>query len=141
MYFNWNSSSLSLLGIILETSCAIPFMNQIMINVLIRLKKVWKSERAYEVETGSPELTPGINLEMKPIKGWKINSIQITPNRLKTVCAKAALLAETLAGRAAMLAVMVVPMFSPKTIAAASSKGIHPLAHMIRVIAIVALDD
>ena len=36
---------------------------------------------------------------------------------------------------------MVVPIFSPSTIAAAISKGIHPWVHMMRVMATVALDD
>ena len=55
--------------------------------------------------------------------------------------AKAARRAETLPERAARLAVMVVPMFSPSTIAAAISKGIQPWVHMMRVMATVALDD
>ena len=42
---------------------------------------------------------------------------------------------------AAMLAVIVVPIFSPSTIAQAISKGIHPMLSMMRVIAIVADDD
>jgi hypothetical protein len=41
----------------------------------------------------------------------------------------------------AIFAVMVVPIFSPKTIAAAISKGIHPFVHIIKVIATVALED
>ncbi len=58
--------------------------------------------------------------------GWNSASTQITPIILKNVCAKAALLAETFPTAAAIFAVMVVPTFSPNTMAAASSKGIHP---------------
>ena len=36
---------------------------------------------------------------------------------------------------------MVVPTFSPSTMAAAMGKSIHPLEHMIRVSAMVAADD
>ena len=60
---------------------------------------------------------------------------------MNTRCDNAARLAEMFAGMAAMLAVMVVPMFSPSTIAAPSSNGIQPLAHITSVMAIVALDD
>ena len=66
---------------------------------------------------------------------------QITPNRLNMVCDIAARLACVLPTDAAMFAVMVVPMFSPRTIAAPISNGIHPLLHITRVRAMVALDD
>ena len=49
--------------------------------------------------------------------------------------------AETFAEIAAIFAVMVVPIFSPSTMAAAISKGIHPCVHIINVMATVALDD
>ena len=42
---------------------------------------------------------------------------------------------------AARFAVIVVPMFSPKTMEAAMSNPIQPFAHMTRVSAIVADDD
>ena len=42
---------------------------------------------------------------------------------------------------AAILAVMVVPIFSPSTIAQAMSNLIHPIFNIMRVNAIVALDD
>jgi hypothetical protein len=42
---------------------------------------------------------------------------------------------------AAMLAVIVVPMFSPNTIAQAMLNGIHPMLSMIKVMAMVADDD
>ena len=64
----------------------------------------------------------------------------ITPNTLNKRCAIAALRACVLAVSAARLAVMVVPMFSPNTSAAPSSKLIHPLAHIINVMAIVAAE-
>ena len=38
-------------------------------------------------------------------------------------------------------AVIVVPIFSPKIIAAATSKGSHPFAHIVNVMAIAALED
>ena len=46
-----------------------------------------------------------------------------------------------LAGIAATSAVMVVPMFSPKTIAAARSRVIQPFAAIVIVIAIATADD
>ena len=81
---------------------------------------------------------------MKPTslrKYGKTVSAQITPNMLNTVWARAALLAEVFPTEAAMLAVMVVPMFSPRTIAHAMSNLIHPIFSMMSVSAIVALDD
>jgi len=65
----------------------------------------------------------------------------ITPNTLNMVCESAARFAEGLPTEAAMLAVMVVPIFSPRTIAQAIGNGIHPMLSIIRVIAIVADDD
>ena len=65
---------------------------------------------------------------------------QITPTILNIVCARAALFADVFATAAAMFAVMVVPMFSPSTIATASLKSIRPEAARSIVIAIVALD-
>ena len=66
---------------------------------------------------------------------------QITPNTLNIVCDKAARLADGLPTEAAMLAVMVVPIFSPRTIAHAIGKGIHPMLSIIRVMAMVADED
>ena len=68
-------------------------------------------------------------------------STQITPQMLNIVCDKAARRAFVLAVRPAMLAVMVVPMFSPNTIAAPISNEIQPWLSMMSVIAIVADDD
>ena len=70
-----------------------------------------------------------------------MKSTQITPNTLKIKWDKAARLAEILADSAARFAVIVVPMFSPRIIAAADSNPNQPLEHMISVIATVALDD
>ena len=57
------------------------------------------------------------------------------------VCDIAARLACVFPTDAAMLAVMVVPIFSPKTIAQAMLNGIQPMLSMMSVIAIVADDD
>ena len=72
--------------------------------------------------------------------GANTQSTQITPTILKIVCARAALFAEVFATAAAMFAVIVVPMFSPRTIATASLKSMRPEAARSIVIAIVALD-
>ena len=55
--------------------------------------------------------------------GLKKTNAQITPNTLKMVCDKAAHLACVLPTDAAMFAVMVVPMFSPSTIATHFGEG------------------
>ena len=77
----------------------------------------------------------------KPKNGVNNINAQITPNTLKMVCDMAARLAEVLPTEAAMLAVMVVPMFSPSTMAHAMVKGIYPMLSMMRVIAMVADED
>ena len=74
------------------------------------------------------------------MKGWKTINTQMTPNTLKQKWANAARLACVLAVSAARLAVIVVPMFSPNTSAAPSSRLIQPLAHIINVIAMVAAE-
>ena len=68
-------------------------------------------------------------------------SIQITPIILNMVCTRAALLAFTLAPIDAKNAVIVVPIFSPKTMAAAVGKVIQPIEAIVMVIAIAALED
>ena len=73
--------------------------------------------------------------------GLKRINAQITPNTLNMVWDSAARLAEGLPTDAAIFAVIVVPMFSPRTIAHAIGNGIHPMLSMIRVIAIVADED
>ena len=65
----------------------------------------------------------------------------MTPNTLKIKWALAERLACIFPTKAARFAVMVVPMFSPKTIAAAISKGIQPLLAMTKVKAMAALED
>ena len=52
---------------------------------------------------------------------------QFQQNKLNNKCALAALFAETFATIAAIFAVIVVPIFSPNTIAAARLKGNIPL--------------
>ena len=68
-------------------------------------------------------------------------STQATPKRLKMVWEMAVRLAWTLPTEAAMFAAMVVPMFSPRIIAAASLNGITPVVTRIMMMAIVAADD
>ena len=70
---------------------------------------------------GSPKIEAVIH-PMSLRNQGKVMSAHTTPNTLKTVCAKAARLAEVLPTAAAILAVIVVPMFSPNTIAHAMSK-------------------
>ncbi|MPN60212.1 hypothetical protein SDC9_207937 [bioreactor metagenome] len=74
-------------------------------------------------------LVPKINitiLETTYMIGlYKIRT-HITPVTLNTVWANAALFADVLATVAAMFAVIVVPIFSPSTIAAAISNGSQP---------------
>ena len=72
--------------------------------------------------------------------GLNMISIQITPNTLNKVWASAARFAAVFPTDAAMLAVIVVPMFSPSTIAHASSKSMRPDVARSIVMAIVALD-
>ena len=59
---------------------------------------------------------------------------------MKIRCAIAARFAARFAVIAAKFAVIVVPIFSPKTIAAARSKSIQPLAAIVIVIATATLD-
>ena len=73
--------------------------------------------------------------------GLKNINAQITPNTLKIVCDIAALFACVFPTDAAMLAVIVVPMFSPNTIAHAMLNGMNPILNMMSVMAIVADDD
>ena len=76
-----------------------------------------------------------------PRNGLNRINAHITPNTLNIVCDKAARFADGLPTDAAILAVMVVPMFSPRTIAQAIGKGIHPMLSMMSVIAMVADED
>ena len=72
--------------------------------------------------------------------GGKKARTHITPTILNIVCARAALFADVLATAAAIFAVIVVPMFSPSTMATASLKSIRPDAARSIVMAIVALE-
>ncbi len=109
------------------------------------LNTVWKSDRAIGAASiwvvGLPIPRKTLNCSIHRRKKGKMDNTQMTPNTLKTKWAKAALLAVVLATIAARFAVTVVPMFSPKTMDAAISKLIHPLAHMTNVRAIVAEED
>ena len=71
---------------------------------------------------------------------YRINA-QSTPKTLKMVCDIAARLACVFPTEAAMLAVMVVPIFSPSTMAQAIPNGIHPMLSIMSVIAMVADED
>ena len=137
------SSSVSFWGINLHTVFSIHLTNHIRINTLHTLKHVWNAESLNETAAPPASLTCIQSSIIQPTifrNGWNNINTQITPNTLNIRCAKAALRACVLAVSAARLAVMVVPMFSPNTNAAPSSKLIQPLAHIIRVIAIVAED-
>lgn len=83
------------------------------------------------------DTTPPMSLR----KGRNRIVAQITPKRLNTICALAVLFADMFATDAAILEVMVVPMFSPSTIAAAIENGMKPLATSTIVMAIVAAED
>ena len=136
------SSSCSFCGIILHTVFSISFTNQIKRSTLQILNAVWKAESLNDTATaGSVDcITSVTNHEIAMVNGLNRQSTQITPNTLNTKCAKAARLAGTLPVKAAKLAVMVVPIFSPNTKAAPNSKLIQPLAHIMSVMAIVAAD-
>ena len=69
----------------------------------------------------------------------KHGSTQQTPTMLNNVWNRATRRAVGLPPMAARVAVMVVPMFSPSTMAAASSKSIHPAAAIVMVTAVAAL--
>ena len=136
------SSSCSFCGIMAQTVRSINFTNHININTLQILKQVWKADSLKETATAG-SLVPIIfstNHDTPCVKGTNRHNTHITPNTLNTRCANAALLACVLPVSAARLAVMVVPIFSPRTSAAPSSKLIQPFAHMISVIAIVAAE-
>ena len=120
------------------------------------LNRVWSIERPYNAavlsgaELGSTTkpsaagLGSPNNSMIRPTRarnGRNIINAQITPKRLKIVCDIAARLAWVLPTEAAIFAVMVVPIFSPNTIAHAILNGIQPILSIIRVIAIVADDD
>ncbi len=115
--------------------------------VLVILNMVWKPARwlaiatersAASAEYGSPgtiKSTIGMNTQ------WKKIVIHTMPSRLKSRCTLAARLASVEAPMAAMLAVTVVPIFSPRTSAHAVWKSMSPWTASVMVIAIVALED
>ena len=131
------------------------------INVLMVLNRVWSIDSPYNAAVcvslcapSAPATTLNVSPEgfgspnmpavMKPTsfrKYGKSISAHITPNTLNTVWASAARFAEGFPTAAAMLAVIVVPMFSPSTIAHAMSNLIHPKFSIMIVRAIVALED
>ena len=119
--------------------------------VLVILKRVWSIEIPYRRDvSASGEVrstvsgfeNPRASMTMPTSlrKGLNTISTQRTPNTLNTVWARAALFAEVLPTAAAMLAVIVVPMFSPRTMAQASWKSMSPEVVRSIVIAIVALE-
>jgi len=128
---------------ILQTAFSINLTNHIKKSTLHTLKQVWNAESLNDTATpsaGDTCITSSIIQSTIERKGSNILNTHITPNTLNKRCAIAALRACVLAVSAARLAVMVVPMFSPSTSAAPSSKLIHPLAHIINVMAIVAAE-
>ena len=106
------------------------------------LNAVWNADNLKETATAGSVvfITSSTNHEIPYVNGLNRQSTQMTPNTLNTRCANAALLAWVFPVNAAKFAVMVVPMFSPNTSAAPSSKLIQPLAHIINVMAIVAAE-
>ena len=69
-----------------------------------------------------------------------MDSTQITPKRLNTKCAIAALRACVVADIATMLEVTVVPMFSPITNAIPISMGNTPVEQSVIVMAMMAAE-
>ena len=158
------SCSLSLGSFTTEhTSFSIVGISQMRIKVLMVLNRVWSIERpnnaavcdgvcsnapfaaATTVNPSAAGSGTAKTVEVtNPVsfrKKGKVMRAHITPNMLNTVCASAALFEYLLPTAAAMFAVMVVPMFSPSTIAQAISNLIHPILSIIRVMAILALED
>ena len=81
---------------------------------------------------------------MNPMKfrnSGNMASTHNTPKTLKTVWAMAARLAVVFPTDAAIFAAIVVPMFSPRIIAAASLNGITPVVIRSMIIAMVAAED
>ena len=114
------------------------------ISTLHTLKQVWNADNWNDTKEPSPLSVMPIQFSTihvtALVNGVNKQRTQITPNTLNTKWARAARRDWVLPVMAARLAVIVVPMFSPSTSAAPSSKLIQPLAHMIRVIAMVAAE-
>src|SRR5688572_2730600 len=88
--------------------------------------------------------SPSHDCIIQDIKGsinGSTGSIQTTPMILNNTCTRAAFLDSELPTHEAISVVMVVPMFSPRTMAAAISNGSKPFRHIVNVSAIAALDD
>ena len=145
-----------LVRIIQQTALPIQPVNQTRIKVFVTLNSVCSIDSPYRAATllsvfGPVTVNPSVaglgkpNSSMiKPTSdknGLKSANAQITPHTLNIVCDIAARLACVLPTDAAILAVIVVPIFSPSTIAHAMWKGIQPILSMMSVIAIVADDD
>ena len=144
-------------GLMIHTTAfSMSFTNHINNNVLIVLNNVCNILSPYNAAvlvsalpstTANPSAAglgkpkSSIILPTKAVNGLNNINAQITPKRLKMVCDIAARLACVLPTDAAIFAVMVVPIFSPNTIAHAMWKGIHPMLSIMRVMAMVADDD
>ena len=109
------------------TSFSMNLVNHARMQVSNRLKSVWKSAIP-KTPAQMPGAIPNVVVMQptRPISGLNAISASTAPKTLKNVCTNAALFACIFASVAAMFAEIVVPMFSPSTIAAASSKLIHP---------------
>ena len=138
------------------TAFSMVFTNQIRMKVLMVLNNVCNMDRPYNTDVPSSDVgllttkpsvvgfgrpKSSIIIPTSPKKGLNRMSAHITPKRLNMVCDMAARFAWVLPTEAAILAVMVVPMFSPNTIAQAILNGIQPMLSIMSVMAIVADED
>ena len=105
------------------------------------LNAVWKRAIAVAATAMSVYGSPVIKAASPFRNNGNINNIHETPIILNIEWIRADRLAWTFAIKEANSAVIVVPIFSPKTIAQATSKGIVPAATMASVNAIAADDD
>ncbi len=126
LYSTWEATPGARLRMVFSTSLTSRGTKPIMRRMLMRLKPEWKAARWSGMASGWPA-SPGTMALMKAVKGAKSRMAQMTPMTLKMKWAKAARLAVMLPVRAAMLAVMVVPTFSPRMMAAEEGKSIQPL--------------
>ena len=140
-----SSSSSAFLGLMIEqTIFSIWGMNPIRSAVLITLNAVWNIASANDslaVLCVEAVVSRPTREQTILTKGKKTTRTHMTPNTLKSRWARAALRAWVLADMAAMLAVTVVPMFSPITRAIPWKIVIAPVVHRTMVIAISAADD
>ena len=96
-----------------------------------------KAERA----PGSPCPSSSVSHCAKWQKGKNIARVHAVPRKLKSRWPIAVRFAAMFPPMDAMSGVMVVPMLDPRTSAHERSKSIHPLLHMMRVMANVAALD